>query len=108
MLSTNFVILSQSEESSFAKEEKDLASLYKYCLDNYRLMLAKFSGSDDTAVARLLEEYARLERWGAQRRALLPASVPGALAEVLRHEPDLAQTVSQIFKQLIQLIEFGT
>ncbi|KAI0533156.1 hypothetical protein GGR58DRAFT_517148 [Xylaria digitata] len=85
--------------------ERSLGTLYSNCLTSYQNFLIKCSRNDSLesslGLERCYEEYSRLKIWGYQRRATLMPSVPGSLAAIVHDNPELQNTLFEIYEQII-------
>lgn len=96
-----------SGRSASEDQGDHLAKLYKKVLASYHALLLDVSTYESLVVEKLFEEYSRLTRWGDQRRALLPSTVPSSLAAVLKDQPELASTAALIFERISELLQTG-
>lgn len=94
-----------------ATVEMTLPALYTDCLNAFRKFLIECSKNSRLAhsngLEKSLDEYSRLKIWGDERRASLPSSVPGSLSDVLQDQPELCQTVIEVFQSIIDSLHEG-
>ena len=95
-------------------EEVYIAELYSCCLRSFGLLLVSLEAESCRAVqlgyidsSHVVDEYGRLNVWGEQSRANLPARARGSLDDTLRNDDDVRSMVQGILLRLDAILGKG-
>ncbi|KAI0976564.1 hypothetical protein F4678DRAFT_413764 [Xylaria arbuscula] len=86
--------------------ERSLNTVYLQCIHSYQQFLIRCSQNNNPesnkGLEKCYEEYSRLKIWGYQRKAALELSAPDSLAATLADHADIANTILEIYEQIIR------
>jgi hypothetical protein len=105
------VVISNSHMSTmFSSNSTDVVSLYRACVNSFKVLFRSLSGSDSGALsteARLRDDLGRLRVWGETAGAHRDRTSQVSLDHRLREASDIKRTVLKLLSSLNSALKEG-